>query len=290
LVAAIDDLIKLESESLDSLLTRLKEEDDDHYNNKVLPADIKKIPEKVFSDVVFHNVPEELFIDGKDENTDKALRESDIDFSLFFKGKSFCHTARLPSRIRYLGYLTDTDKVGGPGPFEKREYDIGIEKKEATDNYDFVTMPLVWESEKLDLPSCPVTVNPDKKDFFFSKGGHWNELLIPNKAEKKVYLNNGDDVNLLEGFVFPFFKGCDWGNCPDGFLQHKDLHDGKWEMKINGESVTQFVPVHGGDQGSYICKHAKGHTFPPDPDGNFKIEIRVKEETGYIELSSIAIF
>jgi hypothetical protein len=133
-------------------------------------------------------------------------------------------------------------------------------------------------------------VNPDKKDFFFSKGGHWNELLIPNKAEKKVYLNNGDDVNSLEGFVFPFFKGCDWGNCPDGFLQHKDLHDGKWEMKINGESVTQFVPVHGGDQGSYICKHARGYTFPPDPDGNFKIEIRVKEETGYIELSSIAIF
>jgi hypothetical protein len=40
LVAAIDDLIKLESESLDSLLTRLKEEDDDHYNHKVLPANI----------------------------------------------------------------------------------------------------------------------------------------------------------------------------------------------------------------------------------------------------------
>jgi hypothetical protein len=275
LEAAVDDLIKLESETLEDLLTRLQKEEDDHYNNKVLPGDIQ-------------NFPEEVFVDGKDKNADEIIKQSGLDLSVFFKGKSFCHSARLPSRIRYLGYLTETDKVGGPAPFGKEEYDIGIELQKAMEEYKSDIIPLVWEKDKWDVESCPVTVSPDRKDFFFSKGDRWNTLIIPNKTEKKVYLNDG--ATSLQGLVFPFMRQCDWNNCEDGYMSNKDLNDGKWEMKINGEMVTNLIPVHGGDHGSYICKHANGYYFPPDSDGNFKIEIRTKEPSSFVKLSSIVIF
>ena len=57
--------------------------------------------------------------------------EPKLEPSLFFKGRSMCHTARLPSQSRYLGYLTDTDKVGKQAPYGQETYEVGIEKKVA---------------------------------------------------------------------------------------------------------------------------------------------------------------
>jgi len=102
LIAALEELIKLESESTELLLSRLQQEEDELYENDMVDDGVN-----------FLNYPQELYPVNPNETK--------IDASLFFKGKNMCHTARLPSQTRYLGYLTNSsnDKVGGPVPFGK---------------------------------------------------------------------------------------------------------------------------------------------------------------------------
>lgn len=102
LIAALEELIKLESESTELLLSRLQQEEDELYKNDMVDDGVN-----------FLNYPQELYPVNPNETK--------IDASLFFKGKNMCHTARLPSQTRYLGYLTNSsnDKVGGPVPFGK---------------------------------------------------------------------------------------------------------------------------------------------------------------------------
>ena len=101
LLAVLGDLIKLESESVEILLSRLQQEEDELYEDHIVKGD-------------FQDFPKELYSFDSDSS-----EKIDLDASIFFKGKSMCHTARLPAQTRYLGYLTNSDKVGGPVPFGK---------------------------------------------------------------------------------------------------------------------------------------------------------------------------
>ena len=101
LLTALGDLIKLESESVEILLSRLRQEDAELYEDHIVKGEFQDKPEKLYS--------------LESDSNEKI----DFDFSVFFKGKSMCHTARLPSQTRYMGYLTNSDKVGGPAPFGK---------------------------------------------------------------------------------------------------------------------------------------------------------------------------
>ena len=99
LLGALDKLNNLEYESVDTLLSELLQEEDELYNDQIMKMDFQGHAPKLYS------------VDGNEPEG--------FDPSLFFTGESICHTARLPSQARYLGYLTDTDKVGGPVPFGK---------------------------------------------------------------------------------------------------------------------------------------------------------------------------
>ena len=107
LLSALKDLTKLKSEGLEELLSRLVREETELFDDHIVKADFEKVAKALYA--------------FESDNND----EINLDPSLFFSGKSMCHTARLPSRTRYLGYLTDTDKVGGPVPFGKETVSTG---------------------------------------------------------------------------------------------------------------------------------------------------------------------
>lgn len=50
----------------------------------------------------------------------------DFDLELFYRGKSICHTGRLPAMSRFLGYVTNSEKKFGIAPHKQEKYDVGI--------------------------------------------------------------------------------------------------------------------------------------------------------------------
>jgi hypothetical protein len=101
LLAALDELAKmdLDYEGAEQFRKKLLRQENKTYKNKIKTINFDGYAEKLYA---------------WDEEVEKKI---DFDPSLFFTGKSMCHTARIPSQTRYLGYLTNTDKVGGPAPF-----------------------------------------------------------------------------------------------------------------------------------------------------------------------------
>lgn len=101
LQSALEGLVELEVENAELLLARLLQEEDELFEGHLTNGDFQDLAKKTF-------VP---------DHDDEEKLEEDVTF--FFTGKSMCHTARTPARTRYLGYLTNTDKVGGPAPVGK---------------------------------------------------------------------------------------------------------------------------------------------------------------------------
>lgn len=133
---------------------------------------------------------------GKNKDTKFCNLEEDSDFDQYndtlVRGRSICHTALLPSQTRYLGYLLNKDgndlKVGGPAPLGNETYDVGepfpgtdYEKREESVLQLIRSHPPVKDS-------CPVTLAPDYKDYFYAQElDGWAKLRWPNKAEKEAY-------------------------------------------------------------------------------------------------------
>ena len=93
LLLALSKLNELEYENVETLLSRLQEEE---VEDQIRENDLEEYARKLY-----------------------PQRGIDFDPTIFFTDKSMCHTARLPSQTRYLGYLTNTEKVGGPAPMGK---------------------------------------------------------------------------------------------------------------------------------------------------------------------------
>lgn len=130
-----------------------------------------------------------------------------------------CHISKLPSQVRYLGYLTnETDTttinkvVGKPAPYGKEEYDVGILDTVAATTSLFHangTMPLVYqlymEREECDGDST-VIVKPDYPDYFVAREEYgWVELIFPNVAEQQAYHYQ---PTHYQGLILLHFKRC----------------------------------------------------------------------------------
>jgi hypothetical protein len=74
--------------------------------------------------------------------------------------ESICHTARLPAQTRYLGYLTDTRKVGGPSVYGEETYEIGIEADTVRKQPPIGELALVWSAAQRE--NCSVALAPGK--------------------------------------------------------------------------------------------------------------------------------
>merc|ERR1712086_259172 len=144
------------------------------------------------------------------------------------------------------------------------------------------TMQLVWTDDKMHQDDCPVAVNIDHKDSFFSTGDRWNTLSFPNEAERKAYNYNTEE---LHGIVVLVFTPCEWDRCDEGYIDQKDFNGDskKWEMKINGVPVERLVDI--GNK-AFIAKSNDGIKFPLSPDDDYKFEIKLNDPSQHVKISS----
>jgi hypothetical protein len=279
LIATVNEMISLESESLEVLLTRLEKEEDSHYDQAF---------RRNLVDAELRN----LFDGGSGYKFDELANVvPNFDwYSLFLTGKSICHTARLPSQIRYRGVLTESEKVGGPSVWGDETYDTGLELDQAKTlpNAEATkTLPIVYgANDGQRRHKCPFVIAPDAKDSFYTQYGYgWPEFVIPNAATKEAYHY---DPKSMQGIVIMVFHTCDWGMCPEGMLTAVDLNDGKkWDIKINGVPVTNLTGI-GND--AIVVQHANGINFPQNSDGGYRLEFHVNKPGYYALISSIIVF
>lgn len=137
LIKALQALVDHKNQDAESLLKTLREEEDEL---------MERIRTSHLGDGAW-----KIYDAGKLEELDP-----DVDLELLYKGKSICHTARTPAITRFMGYLTNTDKVGGIAPYGSEQYDTGIEKSEADKTDANGQMRLVWEFNPKDRQTCEV--------------------------------------------------------------------------------------------------------------------------------------
>lgn len=264
LLAAVKDLAAHEMLDAEELLQQMQREEDELFG-QFMDAEVFDNHLNLFK------VPDAI--------------QPNASSKVFFTGQSMCHTGRTPSRTRYLGYLTNTDKLGGPCPFGEETYDVGINVDEALKHPTMDgTMRLAWTQHK-EREVCEVTCMPDYKDFFLtSEQDGWTKLTIPNAAEKKAYRY---DPSNFQGIVVLILRTCSWGKCEKGFLTATDFEEKKWEMKVNGKTVVELG--HIGIE-ALVAKGKDGIHFAPNQDGAFDIQINVREKDSFVKVSSFVIY
>lgn len=281
LISAVNDLVSLETESLETLLERLVKEEREHYDQSFRRLDDYVKSEELQAKAMGRDM---------DYSSMDQLPATDFDIvHTILRGDSLCHTSRIPSQIRYNGFLTMSDKVGGPSVWGQETYDIGTELEIARglNETSLQAIPVVWESNSRERQSdCPFVIAPDPKDYFFVQHGYgWQPLTIPNDATRIAYKY---DVSKLKGVVTLILQTCDWGKCPKGFLTHEAFHDKEgWELEVNGISVTNITAI-GND--AIVAHNGDGLTFPPGPNGEFQLRFRVTKQQSYLRLTSATIF
>ncbi len=222
------------------------------------------------------------------KNIQEGLKDfgaSSFDETLFIKGPSMCHTARLPSQTRYNGILTHDKMVGKPAPVGQETYYVGLDINEAhkTDTEDN-KMRLVYSMKDREAKCTNVTVKPDYPDSFYVNSLEgWASLKLPNRAEKKFYNYQPDQY---QGIIVFHIKKCDWGNCPSNFLQITDYNQ-DWEMKVNGKQVVKVIDI-GSLAGMAVTED--GFRIEPDENGQYEIEIKVNTEKKYLEFPDFVIW
>jgi len=265
------------------LLNRLLEEERKDFE-KFQNADL---PELAYHVHEWHKCNKKFSEEEKDCEKECS---SDADFlpllPTFYKGPGICHTARLPSETRYKGYLVnDITRVGGPVPAGEETYATGIPIN-GDIKYDG-TLKLVYKQDQRDT-SCPVTVSPDYKDFFYAheKDG-WAKLIIPNDAEKRAYEYKASEFKGLIGIAF---LTCAWLKCEEGFLGTKrDFDQGKFEVTVNGVAATSLMVFQ--DLVCYFLKGPDGFQWKNrDDTEDYEIDIRMLEKGSHVEVSSIILY
>jgi hypothetical protein len=187
-----------------------------------------------------------------------------IDPNWLHFGPLICHTALAPAQLRYKGIFTETDETGMFGYYK------GISKSAADKGQSEGPMRIVYEENFRDNP-CEYLTKIDMKDFLYSheKDG-WTNVKIPNDSEVREY----GALEKPKGIVMVCFIMCDWGQCPDGDMRPEHLKEGKLQMKVNGEQVTELTTT----SDCNIARHKDGFFFKDD-DGRFNIEVFVEKST-----------
>jgi len=271
LLSAVRELDEHEEQDKKTLLEQLRQEDIELHTN-FLKADLPEIHKKV---VDLHLVK-------------AGSNESSIDESIFTRGPTMCHTARLPAQTRYLGILTETNMVGGPAPPGEETYDVGLDfkanqkiaKPEGSDEMRLVHKK--GDEEK----RCPgFTVKPDYPDSFFVNSlDGWTKLTFPNAAEQHAYHY---DPKAHEGLIVFHLRKCDWGKCPKEFLTTAHYSTKDWVMKVNGQKVTEVIDI---GEFATIAKGKDGFRFQPDANGQYTIEVKVNADKMYTEFADFVLY
>lgn len=219
---------------------------------------------------------------------DNAPLDPSLDLEVFWRGPSLCRTARLPAQSRFLGYTTNTTKIGSIAVqgFEEYESAIPMNNSISADAAKDGFMVLTYYHRDFARAPCDVILTPDYKDFFLA---HYNnsrvKLSFPNKMESLAY---GYSPSKYKGLLVIIFSQCEYNQCVQGDLRPDDFVARKFVMTVNGEEVTALTSA-GFD--AFILKGNGGFYWQAQPkDGTFVVTFQVLVEGGFVRLSSIILF
>ena len=217
----------------------------------------------------------------------ESAPDPSLDLDVFWRGPSMCRTGRLPAQSRFLGYTTNTDKVGNIAMLGKEEYDIGMSVLDATStkNPQNGTMVLVYEPGTKDRSPCNAIIKPDYKDFFFAHQIHGKvSLSFPNERERKAY---EFDQSHYKGLIVVVFGLCDWDKCEKGQVRPETYSEGKFEITVNGNRVVELVSMR---FEAWLLKGENGFYWTAKSDGTYDLAFLVKETNGFLKLSSVILY
>jgi hypothetical protein len=268
LMDALKDLAEHSNQDPVALQVELQIEEDEQHE-KLWQADL---PEDA----------DQLYQLGKGDTE----KDPNVDMKLLWQGQSLCKTARLPAQSRYLGYTTNTDKVGNFAVLGKETYDTGLvlHKANEADAMNGI-MGLVYEPGGKEREWCSVVLKPDYKDMFYARQNHGLvKLTIPNEAEKAAY---GYDPAKFKGLIIIWFIACDWGKCKPGDLHENEFAEGKFEVTVNGKPVKEMVAL---ERHAMVLKGEEGFHWQASSNGDFELGFEVKEPDSFVRLSSVTIY
>lgn len=174
----------------------------------------------------------ETFYDSKDY-IDKELFKNDkssligFDPKLLYRERTICHTALLPSEIRYNGILTESTNRGN---YENSKYDTGLPEKYANPGG---LLPLVHEPSS----RCKF-MDIDHKDYFLVRyTDEWLEATVPNSAEIATY---GRRKYKPEGYIMICLKSCPLNRCPDDVIGFQSIGKARspLSIRVSGKPVS----------------------------------------------------
>ena len=242
------------------------------YDPESMLAELKAEEDARFQNFRLASLPE----------NSKQLQSDEIGSELLFKGPNICHTARTPAQTRYLGYLTDSGKVGGIASVGNEMYDTGISMADALSTDANGVLRLAYDPGE--RTNCHIPVKIDYKDFFFaSQKDGWVKLTLPNRAEREVY---GYDPSIFKGLIVIFFGSCDWGKCKPNDLHYNEFKEGRIEFEVNGKRVVDLSAI----PGAYVLKGEDGVFWKANDEGVYDFRVRVISAGDYVRFNSIVLY
>ncbi|VEU44807.1 unnamed protein product [Pseudo-nitzschia multistriata] len=294
-----------DDDALAELLGRLLEEEKT-LQNFIHSATTKQLP-KSHDKVYWYNntednwemypeVLEYLSVNATDDFRD---RFNALDRQALFVGPSICHTARLPSKTRFTGTLTNQPEMTGEQAIFGREtYFVGIMEEEfhdqnvakqqegivSDDNHEITLVSILKEREK----DCGEELAaPDYHDYFMTHSSEgWTSLTFPNDAEQAAY-NYKQNADRYKGMLIIVPRFCGFGQCEEGFLGYREYNEGKWEMVVNGVPVTALTMM---GHEAILLEHESGIVFDRNSEGRYDLEFRVNEPNSFIKISAFIMY
>jgi hypothetical protein len=230
----------------------------------------------------------------------------DVSVSDLFQQRSLCHTARLPSELRYRGILT-----GRTAQEFDQFYREGMERNKADklmsemfdEGADVASiesgeMKLVY-SETLRQSRCNATLNIDYPDsVYVGPNEGWKSLKILTPLEKETYKIDSPKGLIVVCLVQPnlYKKGFN-GLYKKGFngreIQVGDLQQGVGVPRVTFRVNEQAVVGLSWIDSCFALKGPQGHYWEIGSDGQYEIEARVgggdDTERDILQISSVIL-
>ena len=223
---ALQALIALEPkqpETLPAKLARLQGQLDQLDSQE--QADYEKIFRTPLPPNILQHLDHALWTkDSSKETNQQALKHMSLE--MFIKDAALCHTAMLPSEIRYQGLLTDTFDSSNSGntshsttnfipsvlhsaiqTMEHPDPKSGMTPKRYVDPNTAQPDNMLIVTDDKEHQTCPEQLNIDFKDYFMTTSLEtWRYVRLPNKSQKAYYTEF--DMGKSKGWIFICMTKC----------------------------------------------------------------------------------
>jgi len=200
---------------------------------------------------------------------------------ILIQNQAVCHTALLPSQIRFKHILR-------PPPIVVEGYESDffagqshLESLSATeDSMTLVFDPDEYKDQKSE--ECDVLTRIDFKDRFLV-GSQQTKVKLPTKKEIDVYYSTQDSTKAT--IIMCLFR-CNWGKCPADYIEVNDIHKYIW---INDVKIVNTTIVRSGTDCAILENTDNQAYWDYDSENRLNFEFRDIPNEKHIFISSIVM-